>query len=172
MSSIDGASNPGPNLNIVLVEPQIPPNTGNIIRLCVNTGCHLHLVGPMGFPLDDSRMRRAGLDYRERCLPVFYPSWGDFLQQAAPPQSQSVGLSSRGNNPLFDHRFMPEDWLIFGSETAGLGEIHREWIGAERLLKIPMVEGNRSLNLSNSVAIAVYEAWRQLGFTGALGARG
>ncbi|MFM1826684.1 MAG: hypothetical protein RLY67_65 [Pseudomonadota bacterium] len=168
MSSIDGASNPGPNLNIVLVEPQIPPNTGNIIRLCVNTGCRLHLVGPMGFPLDDSRMRRAGLDYRERCLPIFYPSWTDFLREAKPPPGQSVGLSSRGNNPLFDHRFTPGGWLIFGSETAGLGEIHRDWIGAERLLKIPMVEGNRSLNLSNSVAIVVYEAWRQLGFAGAL----
>lgn len=172
MSSIDGASNPGPNLNIVLVEPQIPPNTGNIIRLCVNTGCRLHLVGPMGFLLDDSRMRRAGLDYRERCLPTFYPSWADFLQRAAPPQSQSVGLSSRGRSPLFDHRFMPGGWLIFGSETAGLGDVHREWIGTERLLKIPMVEGNRSLNLSNSVAIAVYEAWRQLGFTGAVGRKG
>jgi len=151
-------------LNVVLVEPEIPPNTGNVIRLAANTGVALHLVGPMGFPLDDAKMRRAGLDYHEISLVKAYSDWSDFLAKARPEPLRSFGLSTRGQQDFFSLAFQAGDWLFYGSETRGLSEVHRAWFGSDRLLRLPMRPDNRSLNLSNTVAITVYEAWRQQGF--------
>ncbi|MEY4724760.1 MAG: hypothetical protein RLZZ166_238 [Pseudomonadota bacterium] len=153
-------------LHVVLVEPEIPPNTGNVIRLAANTGASLHLVGPLGFPLDDAKMRRAGLDYHEISRVTAYSSWSDFLQAAQPDPSRCFGLSTKGQRGFFEVTFCAGDWLFFGSETRGLSEQQRAWFGNGQLLRMPMRPGNRSLNLSNTVAVAVYEAWRQQGFAG------
>ena len=153
-------------LHVVLVEPEIPPNTGNVIRLAANTGASLHLVGPMGFPLDDAKMRRAGLDYHEISRVTAYDSWSDFLSLAQPDPSRCFGLSTKGQKGFFDVTFCAGDWLFFGSETRGLSGSHREWFRQGQLLRMPMRPGNRSLNLSHTVAVAVYEAWRQQGFEG------
>ncbi|MFM8675974.1 MAG: tRNA (uridine(34)/cytosine(34)/5-carboxymethylaminomethyluridine(34)-2'-O)-methyltransferase TrmL [Burkholderiaceae bacterium] len=154
-------------LNIVLVAPEIPPNTGNIIRLCANTGVRLHLVEPLGFPIDDSKMRRAGLDYLERTSFHVHCSWQHFLETTSPALDRMFAITTKGQQSLFDHRFFENDWLVFGSETKGLGELLQEFSSAQRL-RIPMRPDNRSLNLSNAVAIGVYEAWRQLDFDGAI----
>ena len=154
-------------LNIVLVAPEIPPNTGNIIRLCANTGVRLHLVEPLGFPIDDSKMRRAGLDYRERTSFEVHSSWQHFLETTSAALNRMFAITTKGQQSLFDHRFLRDDWLVFGSETKGLGELLHEFPSTQRL-RIPMRPDNRSLNLSNAVAIGAYEAWRQLGFAGAL----
>jgi len=154
--------------NIVLVNPEIPPNTGNVIRLAANTGCTLHLVKPLGFSLADHLLRRAGLDYREYADLRVHESWEELLACCRPQRPQMFAFSSHGETPLSNARFSPGDWLVFGCESKGLpGAFQREFFDATRILRIPMRPGNRSLNLSNSVAVAVYEAWRQNGYAGA-----
>ena len=152
--------------NIVLVQPEIPPNTGNIIRLAANTGCQLHLVKPLGFPLDDKRMVRAGLDYHEFANLNVYESWDDFLNRAQPDATRLFALTTKGSNILTETRFQAGDWFVFGSETRGLPDAVRDTFSTEQRIRLPMMPNNRSLNLSNSAAIIVYEAWRQCGFAG------
>lgn len=149
------------DLHVVLVEPEIPPNTGNVIRLCANTGAKLHLIAPLGFPLDDARMRRAGLDYHEFCRLQLHPSWEDFWTTQNPPPQSSYALSTRGSESIFRQVLHPGGWLFFGSETRGLAEHHRARFQPARILRLPMQPQSRSLNLSNAVAVCVYEAWRQ-----------
>lgn len=150
--------------HIVLVEPEIPPNTGNIIRLAANTGCSLHLVEPLGFSMDDRLLRRAGLDYHEYAQLRRHADWQVFLATEKPVPSRLFALSTRAQNQLFDNRFEPGDWLVFGSETRGLDKALRDSIGAKQNLRLPMLAGQRSLNLSNAVAVTVFEAWRQNNF--------
>jgi tRNA (cytidine/uridine-2'-O-)-methyltransferase len=154
--------------NVVLVEPQIPPNTGNVIRLCANAGARLHLVEPLGFPLDDARMRRAGLDYHEFTSLTLYPDWGSLLTRAVPDRERMFAFTTHGTRQFAQLRFLPGDWLVFGSETSGLSQPLRESFGSARCVRLPMRPDNRSLNLSNAVAVAVFEAWRQNGFEGAV----
>ena len=154
--------------NIVLVEPEIPPNTGNVIRLAANTGCRLHLVEPLGFSMDDKHMRRAGLDYHEYTKVLRHASWQAFLASENPPVERTFALTTRGSQSAFVNRFLPEDWLVFGSETRGLADELRESFAPAQRLKVPMQPDQRSLNLSNTVAVVVFEAWRQNGFGGAL----
>jgi len=153
--------------DVVLVAPQIPPNTGNVIRLCANTGARLHLVGPLGFPIDSARMRRAGLDYREFAEMRLHLGWEDWLRDCAPDPGRMFAFSARGERPLGEIAFREGDWLVFGSETSGLPEGLLERFAGERLVRLPMRPGNRSLNLSNAVAVVVFEAWRQCGYAGA-----
>jgi tRNA (cytidine/uridine-2'-O-)-methyltransferase len=150
--------------NIVLVEPEIPPNTGNIIRLAANTGCNLHLVEPLGFSMDDKHMRRAGLDYHEYATLSRHADWLAFLQSAQPDPARLFTLTTRGTSSPFDVAFQAGDWLVFGSETKGLSESVRAHFAPPQCLRQPMREGQRSLNLSNAVAVTVFEAWRQNGF--------
>ena len=150
--------------NIVLVEPEIPPNTGNIIRLAANTGCALHLVEPLGFSMDDKHMRRAGLDYHEYATLSRHADWKSFLEKEQPDPSRLFTLTTRGTHSAFDVPFKPGDWLVFGSETKGLPATVRESFQPTRCVRLPMREGQRSLNLSNAVAVTVFEAWRQNGF--------
>jgi tRNA (cytidine/uridine-2'-O-)-methyltransferase len=152
--------------NIVLVEPQIPPNTGNVIRLCANTGCNLHLVEPLGFDFDDKHMRRAGLDYHEYASLRRYANWAEFLAQAQPPASRCFAFTTHGSSNAFAQAFQAGDWFVFGSETAGLAPDLRNSFAPAQRLRLPMLPGQRSLNLSNSVAIVAFEAWRQHGFLG------
>ena len=152
--------------NIVLVRPEIPPNTGNIIRLAANTGCALHLVEPLGFSMDDRLLRRAGLDYHEYADVRRHASWPAFLESCAPPAARLFAFTTRGDRALADIGWQPGDWLVFGSETVGLpGEI-RETVAAPQRVRLPMRPGQRSLNLGNCVAVAVFEAWRQNGYAG------
>ena len=150
--------------HIVLVEPEIPPNTGNVIRLSANTGCTLHLIEPPGFSMDDKHMRRAGLDYHEYAELRRHADWNAFLQAEAPDPQRMFAFTTRGSRSVFDNRFQAGDWLVFGSETRGLPDTLRESFPAAQRLRLPMVEGQRSLNLSNAVAVTVFEAWRQLQF--------
>jgi len=152
-------------LHIVLVEPEIPPNTGNVIRLAANTGFYLHLIEPLGFKLDDAKMRRAGLDYHEFAHVQVHPDLASFIQTVQP--AHLWAFSSKVSVPFHSVRFTPGDALIFGPETRGLSAAQLNLVTAENRLRLPMVPGSRSLNLSNTVAIAVYEAWRQLDFQGA-----
>ena len=154
--------------NIVLVEPEIPPNTGNVIRLAANTGCRLHLVEPLGFSMDDKHMRRAGLDYHEYAQVLRHADWQAFLSSQQPAPERLFALTTRGTGNLYDTHFQPGDWLVFGSETKGLSAQVRESFAPAQCLKVPMLPGQRSLNLSNSVAVTVFEAWRQNGFATAL----
>jgi tRNA (cytidine/uridine-2'-O-)-methyltransferase len=149
-------------INIVLFEPEIPQNTGNIIRLAANTGSRLHLIEPLGFALDEKKLRRAGLDYHEFAEIFTYASWEKFTQTHE--SGRFWGISTKGTNNYSEVKFAEEDFLIFGPETRGLPDSVREELGRERLLRIPMRPNSRSLNLSNATAILVYEAWRQLGF--------
>lgn len=151
--------------HIVLVEPEIPPNTGNIIRLAANTGCTLHLVEPLGFSMEDRYMRRAGLDYHEYATTLRHANWNTFLANQSPNPSRMFALTTRGTGQVFDSAFRPGDWLVFGAETRGLSESVRAHFAAAQCLKLPMLPGQRSLNLSNAVAVTVFEAWRQNGFT-------
>lgn len=153
-------------LNIVLVEPEIPPNTGNIIRLCANTGAQLHLVEPLGFPLEDARMRRAGLDYHEYAEMKVHKSWEDFMQSESPSPQNMYALTTKGSTNYASVAFKKNDYLIFGSETKGLRQEVRDCFLQNHAIKLPMRPDNRSLNLSNTVAIVVYEAWRQMDFEG------
>ena len=153
--------------HIVLVEPEIPPNTGNVIRLAANTGCTLHLVEPLGFSMDDKHMRRAGLDYHEYADLRRHANWDAFLKSAQPAADRMFALTTKGSRSAFDVRFEPGDWLIFGSETRGLSPELREQFSPTQRIKLPMREGQRSLNLSNAVAVTVFEAWRQNEWGGA-----
>lgn len=153
-------------LHIVLFEPEIPPNTGNIIRLAANTGCQLHLIEPLGFKLDEKSVNRAGLDYREAQDLRLHKSWENFLVDEKP--ARIFALSTKGTRCHSDAQFQSGDYLLFGPETRGLPATIRESLPADQVLRIPMVANSRSMNLSNAVAVMVYEAWRQLGYAGAL----
>lgn len=153
-------------LNVVLVHPEIPPNTGNVIRLCANTGCTLHLIEPLGFSMEDRYMRRAGLDYHEYADVRRHAGWSAFLTTAAPDPGRMFALTTRGTRRVHDVTFSAGDWLVFGSESAGLPAALRESFDPACRLRLPMRDGQRSLNLSNAVAVTVFEAWRQLGFAG------
>ena len=150
--------------HIVLVEPEIPPNTGNVIRLAANTGCSLHLVEPLGFSMDDKHMRRAGLDYHEYATLKRHASWQHFLDTEQPAPARLFTLTTRGTQSPYQVAFQPGDWLVFGSETKGISATVRASFGPGQSLKLPMQAGQRSLNLSNAVAVTVFEAWRQNGF--------
>lgn len=152
--------------NIVLVHPEIPANTGNIIRLCANTGCALHLIEPLGYELDDKRLKRAGLDYHEYATVKVYADFDAFLTQENPNRQRMFALTTKGSSVFSTFHFQPGDWLIFGSEGAGLPEEVRAHFPVDQRIRLPMLPQNRSLNLSNSVAITVYEAWRQNGYAG------
>jgi len=152
--------------NIVLVEPEIPPNTGNVIRLAANSGCRLHLVRPLAFNLTDKQLRRAGLDYHEYAPLAVHDSFDALLAAERPDPARLFALTTRGARLYADVHYAPGDWLVFGSETRGLPDAVRECFAAERQLRLPMRPGNRSLNLSNAVAVVVFEAWRQQGFAG------
>lgn len=153
--------------HIVLVAPEIPPNTGNVIRLCANTGCHLHLVDPLGFSLDDKQLRRAGLDYHEYAPVRRHASWDELCAQERPDPSRIFAMTTRGRQPVHEQRFAPGDWFVFGAESRGLPDHVRAAIDESRHLRLPMRAGQRSLNLSNAVAVVAFEAWRQNGFDGA-----
>lgn len=152
--------------HVVLVEPEIPPNTGNVIRLCANTGAQLHLVEPLGFPLDDARMRRAGLDYHEYAKMQVHPDWQSFVGALHPDPQRMFALTTHGSTPFASMAFRPGDVFVFGSETRGLAPGLRDSFPASQRIRLPMQPGNRSLNLSNTVAVVVFEAWRQNGFAG------
>jgi len=152
--------------HIVLYEPEIPPNTGNIIRLCANTGCQLHLIEPLGFDLDDAKLRRAGLDYHEFAAVKSYSSLRGFEQTVKP--ARLFGLSTHGTRSLYACTYQPGDAFLFGPETRGLPVAERERLGRDRVIRIPLLPDNRSLNLSNAAAIVVYEAWRQNDFAGSV----
>ncbi len=150
--------------HIVLVEPEIPPNTGNVIRLAANTGCTLHLIEPLGFSMEDKHMRRAGLDYHEYATVKRHADWQTFLLDEKPPPERLFALTTRASQSVFDAHFRPGDYLVFGSETKGLSEAVRQSFDAQQAIKLPMIAGQRSLNLSNAVAVTVFEAWRQNNF--------
>lgn len=152
-------------LNIVLYQPEIPPNTGNIIRLCSNTGCALHLIEPLGFSLDERSLRRAGLDYHEYSTLKTHADWSAFMASCQP--GRIIAFSTKGTSRYTDFQFAANDYLLFGCETQGLPEQLRIAPEITQVLRLPMREISRSLNLANTVAIVVYEAWRQLGFAGA-----
>lgn len=149
-------------LHVALYQPEIPQNTGNIIRLCANTGARLHLIEPLGFVWDDKRLKRAGLDYHELASIERHPTWKAFEQATA--GRRVFAFSSKAERLYTEVQFADEDCLLFGPETRGLPAAIREQIGPERCLKLPMVTPARSLNLANAVAVALYEAWRQSGF--------
>jgi tRNA (cytidine/uridine-2'-O-)-methyltransferase len=153
--------------NVVLVHPEIPPNTGNVIRLCANTGTTLHLVEPLGFLIDDARMRRAGLDYHEFAQIRVHRDWAAFVAAEAPQRLWAMTVA--GTRSPFDVALQPGDFLVFGAESSGLPPALLETIDPARRLRLPMRPDNRSLNLSNAVAVTVFEAWRQNGFAGATG---
>ncbi|OYV39597.1 MAG: tRNA (uridine(34)/cytosine(34)/5-carboxymethylaminomethyluridine(34)-2'-O)-methyltransferase TrmL [Thiomonas sp. 20-64-5] len=152
--------------HIVLVQPEIPPNTGNIIRLSANTGCALHLIEPLGFSVEDKQLRRAGLDYHEYATLQIHPDWPQFLQTAKPPQERLFAFTTRGSRLIGELRFQPGDWLVFGAETSGLPDAVRAQFPPEQRVRLPMRPGQRSLNLSNAVAVTLFEAWRQNGYAG------
>ncbi len=152
--------------NIVLVEPEIPPNTGNVIRLAANTGCRLHLIEPLGFSLDDRQLKRAGLDYHEYAPVKPYPGWAAFLESQQPDPARMFALTTRATRSVHDVPFEAGDWFVFGSETSGLAPALRESFPPANRLRLAMRPGQRSLNLSNAVAVTVFEAWRQNGFAG------
>ena len=153
---------------IVLVEPEIPPNTGNVIRLAANTGCTLHLIEPLGFSMEDRLMRRAGLDYHEYVDVRRHAGWDAFLARESPDPARVFALTTRGRVRVPETAFRPGDWLVFGSESRGLPAAVRDRIAADQWLRLPMRAGQRSLNLSNAVAVTVFEAWRQHGFAGSV----
>jgi tRNA (cytidine/uridine-2'-O-)-methyltransferase len=153
--------------HIVLVAPEIPPNTGNVIRLAANTGCTLHLVEPLGFSMDDKLLRRAGLDYHEYTRVRRHASWAALVDAQRPDPAHAYAFTTHGTRRPADVAFARGDWLVFGSETAGLAPALRESFAPAQRLRLPMRPGQRSLNLSNAVAVAVFEAWRQLGYEGA-----
>lgn len=148
--------------NVVLFEPEIPGNTGNIIRLCANTGAHLHLVRPLGFELDDSKLKRAGLDYHEWASLQVHENWA--AVRDALPDRRWFAFTTKGSHSAFEVTFEAGDVLVFGPETRGLPDQHLATFDTDHRLRLPMQAGSRSLNLSNSVAVTVYEAWRQAGF--------
>ena len=154
----------GVMLNIVLHRPEIPPNTGNVIRLCANTGAHLHLIGPLGFELDDTRLKRAGLDYHEYAQLTVHADLAAFV--AARKPARIFVVSTRATTRYDSVRYGADDAVIFGSETSGLPTEVIESVPPQQRLRLPMRPDNRSLNLSNAVAVVAFEAWRQTGFAG------
>jgi tRNA (cytidine/uridine-2'-O-)-methyltransferase len=155
--------------DVILHQPEIPPNTGNVIRLCANTGARLHLVEPLGFALEDRQLRRAGLDYHEYAPLRVHASLADALAMIAADAGQAprvFALSTRGTVRIDAPHYAPGDVFVFGAETRGLPDGVLETVPAARRLRLPMRPGNRSLNLSNAVAIVVFEAWRQQGYAG------
>ena len=153
-------------LNIVLFEPEIPPNTGNIIRLCANTGFHLHLIEPLGFPWDDKRLRRAGLDYHEYASIKKHADYARFLEQEQP--ERLFALTTKGTPAHSAVSYQAGDYLLFGPESRGLPAHILDALPAGQKIRIPMQPNSRSMNLSNAVSVVVYEAWRQLDYAGAL----
>lgn len=151
--------------NIVLYQPEIPPNTGNIVRLAANTGCRLHLIKPLGFSLAEPALRRAGMDYAEFAQVRQHESWADC--RADLPNARWFAFTTKGGIRHDTVAYQADDVFVFGPESRGLPAEVLDEIGADHLLRIPMRTGNRSVNLSNTVAVAVYEAWRQQGFAGA-----
>ena len=154
--------------NIVLVAPEIPPNTGNVIRLAANTGCLLHLVEPLGFAMSDPLLRRAGLDYHEYVDVKRHASWPAFVATTGADPRRLFAFTTDGGRALAAIAFEPGDWLVFGGESSGLPLAVRAAIDAAQTVRLPMRAGQRSLNLSNSVAVAVFEAWRQNGYAGSV----
>lgn len=152
--------------NVVLVAPEIPPNTGNVIRLCANSGARLHLVEPLGFDLSDKQLRRAGLDYHEYATLQVHASFDALVAREQPPPDRLWCFTTHAARLYVDATFQPADWLVFGSETQGLESTLRDSFDRSQQLRLPMRPGNRSLNLSNAVAVVVYEAWRQNDFLG------
>lgn len=152
--------------HVVLVEPEIPPNTGNIIRLCANAGTTLHLIEPLGFPLDDAKLRRAGLDYHEYAQMQVHANWSAFIATVQPDPLRIFVLTTHGSAIFSSVRFQPGDVFVFGSETRGLDPKLRDSFSHEQRIRLPMRPDNRSLNLSNAVAITVFEAWRQNDYNG------
>lgn len=150
--------------HIVLVHPEIPPNTGNVIRLAANTGCALHLVEPLGFSMEDRLLRRAGLDYHETAAVQRHTDWASLLASQAPPPARLFAFTTRGQTRLDAVPWAAGDWLVFGSESAGLPAELRESFPPEQRVRLPMLAGQRSLNLSNAVAVAVFDAWRRIGY--------
>ena len=146
--------------------PEIPPNTGNVIRLAANTGCTLHLIEPLGFRMDDPLMRRAGLDYHEYADVQRHLSWAAFLRDTRPPEEHLFALTTHGSRPLDAVQWPAQAWMVFGSEGKGLPPDLRESFPHERRVRLPMRAGQRSLNLSNAVAVTVFEAWRQHAYAG------
>lgn len=151
--------------HIVLVEPEIPPNTGNIIRLAANTGCQLHLIEPLGFSMDDKHMRRAGLDYHEYAPVTRHADWASFLANTGAAAERMFTLTTKGTRSAYEVAYRPGDWLVFGSESRGIPLAIRETFSPEQCIRLPMLNGQRSLNLSNAVAVTVFEAWRQNQFS-------
>ncbi|HXL74426.1 MAG TPA: tRNA (cytidine(34)-2'-O)-methyltransferase [Burkholderiales bacterium] len=151
-------------VEIVLVHPEIPPNAGNVIRLAANTGARLHLVGPLGFSMDHRQLKRAGLDYHDLANVTVHRAWKEFLEEMA--ERRMFAFTAKAEKIYADVRYAEDDVLVFGAETAGLPNSLLDQFSEEMRLKLPMRAGNRSLNLSNAVAVVVYEAWRQLGFPG------
>lgn len=152
--------------NIVLYQPEIPPNTGNIIRLCANTGMRLHLIEPLGFELSDKQCRRAGLDYHQWAEVQQHADWNTFISTVQP--ARLLAASTRGRHIYTQWQYRPGDAIVFGPETRGLPVEILDQLPPEHVLRIPMVANSRSMNLSNSVSVVVYEAWRQQGFEGGL----
>jgi tRNA (cytidine/uridine-2'-O-)-methyltransferase len=163
MARSPGAQRAGLDIDIVLVHPEIPPNTGNAMRLAANSGASLHLIEPLGFTLDDARLRRAGMDYRERASTTVHP---DLESWRAQHEGRVFALAKSGNIRYHTVEYRPGDALLFGRESVGLDQsvLSASWV--DDVLTIPMRPGVRSLNLSNSVAVVAYEAWRQQGFEG------
>ncbi|WP_312983217.1 tRNA (uridine(34)/cytosine(34)/5-carboxymethylaminomethyluridine(34)-2'-O)-methyltransferase TrmL [Atlantibacter sp.] len=153
-------------LNIVLFEPEIPPNTGNIIRLCANTGFKLHIIEPMGFTWDDKRLRRAGLDYHEFAAVTRHASYETFLDAQKP--ERLFALTTKGTPAHSAVRYAAGDYFVFGPETRGLPASVLDALPAQQKIRIPMMPDSRSMNLSNAVSVVVYEAWRQLDYAGAV----
>ncbi|MCE7950234.1 MAG: tRNA (uridine(34)/cytosine(34)/5-carboxymethylaminomethyluridine(34)-2'-O)-methyltransferase TrmL [Xanthomonadales bacterium PRO7] len=151
-------------LHVVLYEPEIPPNTGNAIRLCANSGARLHLIRPLGFDLDHAKLRRAGLDYHEFADVAVHDSLDAFMADVKP--ARLFALSTRGRNLYTNVQFRADDAVLFGPETRGLPQAVLDALPPEQRLRLPMRPDNRSLNLSNAVAVVAYEAWRQIGFAG------
>ncbi len=151
--------------HIVLYEPEIPPNSGNIIRLAANCGAQLHLIEPLGFSMDDKQLRRAGLDYHEWATVAIHPNWLAFLTSQQP--TRLFACSTKGTLCYSEVSFQPNDYLLFGPESRGLPAEILGQLAGENILRIPMLAESRSLNLSNTVAVVIYEAWRQNSFRGA-----
>jgi tRNA (cytidine/uridine-2'-O-)-methyltransferase len=152
--------------NIVLFEPEIPPNTGNIIRLCANTGAKLHLIEPLGFPMEDAKLRRAGLDYHEFAKVKVHSNWAQFLKEERVDPEHLFALTTKGSGKFHEGKYVPNDYFVFGSETKGITDEVRNSIPKNNQMRLAMQDSSRSLNLSNTVAIVVYEAWRQNGLAG------
>ncbi|MGZ8256794.1 MAG: tRNA (cytidine(34)-2'-O)-methyltransferase [Gallionella sp.] len=151
--------------HVILFEPEIPPNTGNVIRLCANTGCQLHLIKPLGFTLEDKQLLRAGLDYHEFATLKVYETLAECLTQF--DLQRVFAMTTKGSQALHSIAFQEGDAFLFGPESRGLPDLVREKFTIEQRLRLPMMPNNRSLNLSNTVAVTIFEAWRQVGFSGA-----